>query len=708
MSTRAQRRKRKLLREIQAATATAGAIPFATAAIEIQAAGENKPATFRVVAYNGGPLKVKAYPLPIVVDLAGMEKAPTVTANLDHDQTQRVGHVTEVQNDGSQLVLEGTVSGTSSAAQEVLANASNGYPWQASIEAMPTADVEAVQQGAAVDVNGQTFTGPLLVARQSKLYGFAFLSRGADETTTVSIAAVADTQLERARTMDPKLHAWITARGFDPDSLTDAQVEFFTKQHAAEVAAAQSVGTSTSSPEQQSLDELLANEKANRARIQKIHAITASAIQDYPQSIDTIEAMARLAIESEWTVDRFELELLRAARPNVGIINRRGQARPSQQVIEAAICITGGLTTLENKFDDQTLQAAHDKFKHGISLKELFVMAARDNGYQDSLGGQVTLEVQRAAFGMRGQREIQASGFSTLNLSGILGNTANKFLEEGWMAVDQAWRSISSRASVRDFKTATTYSLTGDLQFEEMGATSEFTHGTAGSTSYTNKADTYGRMFAITRQDLINDDLGALSAVPRRIGRGAGLKLNNVFWTVFLNNSTHFASGNSNVSTGAGSALTTSGTAINAAEVIWWAQTDPDGEPLGIMPSIILVPPTLKNTAQRIMNSSDMAGSTTADALQASGNIYQGRYTVVTSPYMENTNYTGYSTAAWYLLANPAILSTIEVAFLNGRDMPTVETADADFNVLGVQMRGYSDFGVSLHEPRAGVRSAGS
>ena len=41
----------------------------------------------------------------------------------------------------------------------------------------------------------------------------------------------------------------------------------------------------------------------------------------------------------------------------------------------------------------------------------------------------------------------------------------------------------------------------------------------------------------------------------------------------------------------------------------------------------------------------------------------------------------------------------IEVAFLNGQESPTIETADADFNMLGIQMRGYHDFGVNLQEP---------
>jgi hypothetical protein len=77
------------------------------------------------------------------------------------------------------------------------------------------------------------------------------------------------------------------------------------------------------------------------------------------------------------------------------------------------------------------------------------------------------------------------------------------------------------------------------------------------------------------------------------------------------------------------------------------------------------------------------------------------------SRYLGNSKYAGFSTKAWYLLAEPTDLPVIEVAFLNGQEAPTIETADADFNVLGVQMRGFHDFGCKLQDPRGGVKAKG-
>ena len=701
MASKKQRQRRKI---IKAEAVIKDLISIVADGVEVIAAADDKGVPkFSMQAYSGGPLKLKGIPLPVIVDLAGLSYADSIVANLDHDETRRVGHVTEKSNDGKSLRLEGIVSAATDASREVVESASADFPWQASIEAKILEPLEQIKAGKLVNVNGQAFQGPVYVARKTKLFGVALLTRGADDSTTVKIAAAATKEIE----MDKELKDWIIAKtSFDPETLDEKQIEWLQSQYDAEIKAAKNVKPKTD--EEKSIAELLEDAKQKAARTKEITEITAAAITDYPSSIEAIKAIAELAIDGDWDKQRYELEILRLTRPQASaIVAQRKDPKLNNRVIEAAICEYGNLPDLDEAFNDETLQASHDRFPHGIGLQQIILMAARDNGYDDRYASQVNLEIQRAAFRMQGQGEIKAAGFSTINLPNILSNTANKFLGQGFNAVDGAWRALASRKSVRDFKQITTESLTGDWTYELVGADGELKHGTAGELRYTNQADTYGRMFAITRTDIINDDLDALTAVPRKLGRGAGLKLNNIFWTEFLNNTgSHFTSGNSNVSTGAGSALDASGGGIDAAEVVFMNQTDPDGEPLGIMPAILLVPPTLKNIAQRLMRSSGSTGGNTTHEVDI--NIYEGRYTVVSSPYMENTNYTGNSTAVWYLLASPGELSTIEICFLNGRETPTIDSADADFNVLGIQMRGYVDAGVSLQEVRAGVRSAGS
>jgi hypothetical protein len=89
-------------------------------------------------------------------------------------------------------------------------------------------------------------------------------------------------------------------------------------------------------------------------------------------------------------------------------------------------------------------------------------------------------------------------------------------------------------------------------------------------------------------------------------------------------------------------------------------------------------------------------------------NIFQGKFDVVSSAYLNNAAMTGNSSTAWYLLADPVILHAIEAAFLNGQEMPTVERAEADFDTLGISFRSWLDFGVAMGEPRAALKIAGA
>ena len=659
------------------------------------AAAEGKQPTFSVVAYTGVAMPIAGYDMPVVVDLDGMTFGKSLVANLDHDQSKRVGNVTGKTIADGQLTLSGTASAATAAQKEVVESSQNGFVWQASIEARP-GEVSELPAGKAATVNGREVAGPAYIVRTSTLKGFAFVSHGADDNTVVSIAATAANLKENE--MDKKLKAWIEAMGFVVDELSADQLAGLTANYEGLTA------TPAKPIAKPKLGDAIEARRLEQERVDAITQRALDACDARPYDIDKIKLLAEEAIEGKWTVEKFRIELLESSVPVAhgvpGAMRDRGL---TSRVLEAAICMAGRLENHEKVFTDQELQAAHDRFKTGIGLRQIFLLGAEANGYRSPYSGDMTIEVQRAAFGMTSPRDIRAAGFSTLAIPNVLSNVANKFLRDGWNAVDQTPLRISSVRNVRDFKTITTVSLTGDLQFAKVGTSGEITHGTLGEETYTNKADTYARMLAITRTDIINDDLGALTSVPRKLGRGAMLMLNHIFWTEFLNNGAFFVSTNNNHNEAVAD-MTVGGLA--ATELIFMSQTDPDGKPLGIQPSILLVPTALKWDTMTLMNSERLIDGT-ATGVQGDANIWRGRFTVESSPYMHNTAYTGYSAAAWYMLADPGVMPVIEIAALNGRVEPTIETADADFNVLGVQMRGYSDVGVNLQEYRGGVRADG-
>jgi hypothetical protein len=670
-----------------------------------EADGEKKsPAKFTSTFYTGGALEISGWDLPVVVDLAGLESANVLVANQYHDMTRPVGNFA-VANDGKSLVANGTATAATASRDEVVNSAADGYQWQASLEVQPQkGGVEEVKKGAKVNVNGQEFTGPLYVTRKGTLKGFAFVLHGADDNTTASIAAVAATHKEKD--MEPKFQEWVEAMGFDAATLTDDQKTNL---------QADFTGRSGKRPLNiKASTDPFEKRKIEATRRREILDIADQKCDDYmkagrAEQIDEIRKLADHAIEAEMSAQEFRIGLYEAGIPFAHTVPAPKARKSDAAVMEAALCQAGGLRDMEKHFDAKVLEAAHKEFRDGIGLNEFLIEAAKANGYQGRTGARVTPEIQNAAFGMSSgpYSQIQGggSGFSTINVSNIVAATANKFLHEGWMAVDLTPLRIASIRSVRNFQQITTVSLTGDLQFTKLGSDGEIKHGTLADLTYTNQADTYAAMLAITRKDIINDDLGALTAAPRRLGRGGALKLNDIFWTEFLGlvSASFFAAGNSNINTGVAD-MTIGG--LTATETIFMNQTDPDGKPLGIMPKILLVPTALKAATVALMDPQGILITGASSTIPAA-NVFKSRFTVESSPYISNSSYTGNTAVGYWMLADPNEMPVIEIAALNGRVEPTVETADAAFNVLGIQMRGYSDIGVNDQEKRGGVYADG-
>jgi hypothetical protein len=668
-----------------------------------QADGEKKsPAKFVSTFYTGGMLNIANWDLPVVIDLAGLTNSKVLVANLDHDASKRVGNFS-VANDGRSLVANGTATAHTAARDEVVQSAADGYQWQSSLEVSPTR-VEEVKAGKKFTANGQTFEGPAYFTRAGVLKGFAFVSHGADDNTTATIAASAAHQ-KKGLYMKAEIKAWAEGMGVDVENLNAEQV--------AAIEANYEGKNGKKSPVKASADPFEARklEAQRRTEIQAYADSMAAKREGDVEWINSIEAMCAHAIEAKMGVNEFRIELQEAMAPaGFSVVTPRSRDNGvSNRVLEAAVCMAGRMSdddlVKKHRFTDQELQSAHDKFKGRIGLKQLFFVAAEANGYRSNYSSDITPEVQNAAFGYSAPRQMHASGFSTLSISTILSNVANKFMRDGFNSIDQTCLRISAIRNVNDFKTITTTSLTDGVIFEKVGAAGEIKHGTLGEIAYSNKADTYAKMLAITRTDYINDDLGALTMVPKKLGNGAMKKLNDIFWTEYLAlvSANFFGTANVNINTAVAD-MTIGG--LKATETIFMNQTNPDGTPLGLMPAILLVPTALKADAIALMDPQSQL-ITGASATLSNANPFRGRFRVESSPYISNSSYTGNTSAGWWMLANPSDCPVIEIAALNGRIEPTVETADAEFNVLGVQMRGYSDVGVKRQEYRGGVYADG-
>jgi phage major head subunit gpT-like protein len=586
------------------------------------------PRKFRIVAYTGAPIRQSWSREPVIIDMAGMTLPQTVPIVVGHDYA-----IGSILGQGTPSVQGGQliVEG------EILADNDNARQVLALAaagyqwQASVGADVGRhlrFGEDQITTVNGQTVQGPVRVVRASTLRETSFVTLGADRSTAVSIAAEAAEESTMAADATTKP--------------TDEVVETAIVAATAEVA---------------------------------VEPVSTPAV-----SADTTALVAQLETLTKKVENMEKLQLTRDERPAAPAAHVVTHAAPTAEVIEASFALQGNLPGIEQKYDAKVLEAAH-KARREISLGEVLIQAAVANGYDGPR------RVNASTL-----RPILAAAWATHSISGILSSTVNKFLLAGFDSVESAWRSISSVRSVNDFKAINQYRLNGAFSFEKVANGGELKNAAASDETRTISAETYGIMTSVTRTDLINDDLGALTAVPQRIGRGGALKLNDVFWAEFLNDSTFFTVAKGNKKTSA-TALGLAG--LKEALALYRKLKDSDGKPMATQPRVLLTPVDLEITAAELMNSIQISSGNTSG--QPSTNVFAGRYEVVSSTYLTDAS-------DYYLLASPADLPVMEVAFLNGVQSPIVETAEADFNVLGVQMRGYFDFGCAKAEDKAGVK----
>lgn len=676
MSKQSDRRRRAYM--IRAAEKAEHTIVCSVESVEWIKAAEGEtpaegPKKFKMRAYTGGPMQVGYYGAPVAIDLSGLTAKAPIPILMNHDADRIVGHADEVTVGDSTLDLAGLVSGASAESDQVTASAKLGFPWKASVGARPD-KMEFVGECVTTKVNGKTLTGPLYVARKSTLGEVSFVALAADSKTTAKVAASAKTNfLERNEKMT--YSEWLEANGEAAKTLTEKQLSKLKASFDPEPEP-DPAPPPAPAPGDDPVAKIRAAAAAESARI--------AAIDKLCVGFADIKATA---IAEGWTPEKAENAVLKAQLPKP--LPTNGSTRDiSGEVIEAALSRSVGLVNREKAYKPEVLEAA-DKLG-GYSLGETLLHQAVLGGYS---GRQKITESNL--------REVLRAAFSTHTLTTLLTNLGHKMLLDGFNSLPQSWREVAQVRPVNDFKTWTLFRMTADMEFKQVGPGGEIQHGTLGQESYTMKADTYARMIALTRQDIINDDLGALNDIRNRLGIGAAVALNKAFWTAWLaayNGAAFWTAARGNLVTSSSLGDTGLATAVKAFRDL----AGPDGNMLNLEPDRMLVPSALEGTARKWYASQEMR-DTTASTKSPNTNIYYNRFRPVVVPELGNSAYTGYSATTWYLLANPAVLASGLVCFLNGNQTPTVESADADFETLGIQFRSYTDFGVGMSEYRASV-----
>ena len=295
----------------------------------------------------------------------------------------------------------------------------------------------------------------------------------------------------------------------------------------------------------------------------------------------------------------------------------------------------------------------------------------------------------------------RAVGQTTSDFTYLLGNVANKALLVGFEEAPETWSTWTRRGQLPDFKTADRINMSGFTGLAEVAEDGEITYGKFTDRKETIKLVQYAKKYRMSRQLIINDDLGGLTQVPRMMGRAANRKIGDVVYALLnttgptltqdsialWDTSTH----KNYVAANTAPTVATLNTATSAMAV----QKDPNtSSVLNIRPRYLVVPVALENTARVLMAATyDPAG--TAGTLPP--NPFSGRFEVIVDARLDGqTN----GTAAWYLFADQNVYDTFEVAFLNGIAEPYLRE-NQSWDLQGVEYVVGIDFGVSALDFRA-------
>ena len=393
------------------------------------------------------------------------------------------------------------------------------------------------------------------------------------------------------------------------------------------------------------------------------------------------------AVKEGWTAEKAELACLKAekeeaekakkqaaieaSRPGApAIINLQASASHDAKTVVAAACMGAAMKDkdLEAQCKGVDLDAAHDL--RITRLSDIF-----------------------AAFGIRyrpGDNESMEkalrAAFSNAAIPNVLSNVAHKFVMAGFGAVGDDWRKVSRAVSVVDFKEVKGVRLVMGGVLKPLGKGGELQHVDLSDDGRALKAATKGSIVGITREDLINDDLSVLSLVPERFGQMSGRTINkDVFGKISTTASDY----------GANTSGALSLDTLAAAYAMAMTIKDGQGDPLGPLPDKILCAPSSFLLAKGIYQSEHIVNGA---GKSARDNVMRNMLEPVTSPYLSGTTY-------WLFNST---FPLVDVAFLNGRQTPVIETADVDFTQLGIRMRCYYDYGPSKGETKAALISTGA
>lgn len=312
------------------------------------------------------------------------------------------------------------------------------------------------------------------------------------------------------------------------------------------------------------------------------------------------------------------------------------------------------------------------------------------------------LGVQKIRWQSRSRTEIAQLAFqSTSDFPFILADVAGKSLRAGYDMAESQWRLIAARRTAADFKDQKELTIDSSSRLTVVPESGEFQRGSLVEGKETYHLHTYGKIISITRQAIINDDLGAFTRTPMLLGQEvAQLEADTVYGIITANaamRDTFALYGTDHVNL-MGTPAVINVANLGLARVKLMTQTSPGGKVLGIQPRYLLACATIGQVAEQYCSSAFVA------ATSANINPLAGKLVPIIEPRLDASSVT-----AWYLFGDPNMPSATVLiyAYLEGQEGPYTETRNG-FDVDGTEIKIRHDFAAAAVDYRGSVKNAGA
>lgn len=314
--------------------------------------------------------------------------------------------------------------------------------------------------------------------------------------------------------------------------------------------------------------------------------------------------------------------------------------------------------------------------------------------------------LERIGFDARGMTKMEIVGAAftqgTSDFPILLENTMHKALLGAYALTPDTWRKFCAVGSVSDFRAHNRYRTGSFGNLDQVNELGEFTNKSIpdGEKS-TVSAVTKGNLINISRQAVINDDLGAFVGLAGMLGRAAARSVEaDVYALLALNSNAGPSLGGTTLwhstrNNLAGSAAAPTMALIDTGRVAMASQKDISGNDyLDLRPSIVLCSMGIGGTMRTINEA--QYDPDTANKLQKP-NMVRGLFReVIDTPRLTGN--------AWIMFADPAVAPTLEVVFLDGNQQPYLELQNG-FEVDGARYKVRLDYGVAGVDWRPTYRS---